>query len=214
MRLELHSCPKTIDESTLYGFSWMENVLAIPSPLVTVTCYKSNGMANATMQSWCTFVGEEGYHVILGSVNKREHLYTALQERGCCVVNLPGRSILGACMATIQNNGFDQDELAVVGLKSAPARLVDAPMLADSLVSLECRVHWERDMVDGGNHAVVCLKVVNVWMDEGILDENARGRYGRDGYLYNIHSPRNPQTGKEEETIVGVLDKLAPIYEI
>ena len=42
MKKEFNICPEVIDEKELWGFSWMENVLAIPSPLVVVTTYKSN----------------------------------------------------------------------------------------------------------------------------------------------------------------------------
>ena len=49
MKKEFKQYPQAIDESKLYGFSWMEHVLAIPSPLVVVTSYKANGKPNATM---------------------------------------------------------------------------------------------------------------------------------------------------------------------
>lgn len=51
MKKEFDACPAAIDESRLFGFSWMEHVLAIPSPLVVVTTYKANGLPNATIQS-------------------------------------------------------------------------------------------------------------------------------------------------------------------
>lgn len=38
MKKEMSVCPKNLHEE--YGFSWMEHVLAIPSPLVNVTTYK------------------------------------------------------------------------------------------------------------------------------------------------------------------------------
>ena len=55
MKKEFSHVPETIDEKELYGFSWMEHVTAIPSPLLVVTSYKENGKTNATMQSWSTF---------------------------------------------------------------------------------------------------------------------------------------------------------------
>ena len=91
MKKEISNCPELLKEE--YGFSWMEHVLAIPSPLVTVTTYKKNGLSNATMQSWCTFVGENGYHVIFGSVNKYGHMYATCKETKCCVVNIPSKEV-------------------------------------------------------------------------------------------------------------------------
>jgi hypothetical protein len=44
-------------------------------------------------------------------------------------------------------------------------------------------------------------------MDSDYFDENKKGRYGKTGYIYNIHSPRNPETGEVFGTCLGVLEK-------
>lgn len=81
MKKEFFSCPGTIDESRLYGFSWIESVLAVPMPLVCVTSYKENGLANATMQSWCTFGGNSGgFHIIFSDVNRNSHMYSSVKK--------------------------------------------------------------------------------------------------------------------------------------
>lgn len=212
MKIEMTNCPETLKEE--YGFSWMEHVLAIPSPLVNVTTYKANGLPNATMQSWCTFVGENGYHVIFGSVNKHGHMYKSIKEKGCCVVNIPSKDVFMNCMDTIKNNGFDNDEITMSGLTTASAGKVDAPMISECMVNLECELAWEHDLTEGGYSAVLCLKIVNVWMDDRLFDECKQGRYGENGYLYNIHSPQNPLTGETYETYVGSLSKLATYEEL
>lgn len=43
MKKEFDRCPETIDESRFWGFSWVEHVLAIPSPLVVVTAIRKMG---------------------------------------------------------------------------------------------------------------------------------------------------------------------------
>lgn len=214
MKKEFGTCPSAIDESKLYGFSWMEHVMAIPSPLVVVTTYKANGMPNATMQSWCTFTGEEGYHCIFSSVHKSGHMYSSLKERGCCVVNFPSKDILMKCMATIEHNGFDQDEIAAAGLTAELSGKVDAPGIKECFLNLECVLEWEHDLSEDGTRAVMCLKVVNALMDEAHFDEGATGRYGESGYLYNIHSPKNPVTGEVSPTFAGVIQKYAPFDEL
>lgn len=211
MKIEITNHPKTIEER--YGFSWMEHVLAIPSPLVNVTTYKSNGLPNASMQSWCTFVGEDGYHVIFGSVNKNGHMYQSIKEKKCCVVNIPSKDVFLKCIDTIKNNGFDNDEIALSGLTSIKANRVDAPMIEECMVNLECEFAWEHDLIENGCRAVLCLKVVNIWMEEKLFDEK-EGRYGENGYLYNIHSPRNPLTGEISDTYVGSINKMATYDEL
>lgn len=212
MKKEMAGCPERLHEE--YGFSWMEHVLAIPSPIVNVTTYKKNNQPNATMQSWCTFVGENGYHVLFGSVNKSGHMYTSVKETGCCVVNIPSKENLLKCMQTIQNNQYENDEIALSGLTAVKGSKVNAPMIAECMVNLECELEWEHDLIENGYCAVMCFKVINVWMDERLFDENGAGRYGENGYLYNIHSPQNPITGEAYETYVGMIQKYATYEEL
>lgn len=67
MKKEFFTCPEAIDESRLFGFSWMEFVAGIPSPLGLVTGYKANGKSNASMQSWTSFVGNGDIIVFSGA---------------------------------------------------------------------------------------------------------------------------------------------------
>ncbi len=214
MKKEFDTCPAVIDEHQLYGFSWMEHVLAIPSPLVVVTTYKANGMPNATMQSWCTFAGEDGYHCIFASVHKGGHMYASLKDRGCCVVNFPSKDSFMRCMDTIKNNEFEQDEITMSGLTCELAGKVDAPRIKECFLNLECKLEWERNLSPAGTHATMCLKVICVSMDEAHFNEESLGRYGESGYLYNIHSPRDPETGVVSETCVGVIEKYATYDEL
>lgn len=206
---EYSTCPTVINESELYGFSWMENVMAIPSPLVVVTTYKDNGKANATMQSWLTFAGEDGFYCIFSSVNKHQHMYSSIQNTKHLVINFPDKDNFLKCTNTIKNNGYDMDEITLSGLTAEPATKVNAPRIKECFLNLECEYVWQKELIPGGDHVVMCVKVVNVCMDEEHFDESKRGRYGETGYLYNIHSPRDPKTGKEEDTYVGIIQKYA-----
>lgn len=47
MKKEYSKIPDSMKNMETYGFSWMDFVTAIPSPLFVVTTYKSNGKPNA-----------------------------------------------------------------------------------------------------------------------------------------------------------------------
>ncbi len=209
MKKEFDRCPSTIDEAELYGFSWMENVLAIPAPLVLVTSYKENGKQNATMQSWNTFTSEDGFYCIFSSVNKHTHMYASVRQTKECVINFPSKENFLKCMATIQNNNFEEDEITRAGLTAEPAAKVNAPRVKECFLNLECKYMWEKDLIPGGDHVVMCVKIVNICMDEEHYNTAKKGRYGETGYLYNIHSPRNPDTGEMMDTCVGIIQKFA-----
>ena len=78
MKYQYYTTPDSMKKLESFGFSWLEFVTSVPSPMFLVTSYKSNGKPNACMQSWATFTtGDKGrrFYAILSSVNKKGHLY-------------------------------------------------------------------------------------------------------------------------------------------
>ena len=204
MKKEYSKIPDSMKNMETYGFSWMDFVTAIPSPLFVVTTYKSNGKPNACLQSWACFNGgPNGFYAILSSVNKFGHLYQSITETKEAVLNFPSVDWYDQCINTIANNGFDNDEIALSGLTSEQASVVNAPIIKECFLNLECRYLWEREIVEGSSHVLMCLEVVNISVDEVYLDEKSQGRYGDTGYLYNIHYPINPESfnGKSHDWI-------------
>ena len=211
MKKEFPGQPEHIRDTwpgELREFSWQDFVTAIPTPIFLVTSYKSNGRENATLASWSTFVGNGGeFLCILGAVKKSGHLYASLMDKRCCVLNFPSAALYGACYKTIQNNGFDCDELTESGLAVEPAVSVNAPRARDCFLNIECEFLWAHDQFEGGAMAVVALRAKHIAMDSDRYDDARLGRYGKTGYIYNIHSPRNPDTGEESATGLGYVTR-------
>lgn len=204
MKKEYSTMPISMEKMETYGFSWMDFVTAIPSPLFVVTTYKSNGKPNACLQSWACFNGSpNGFYAILSSVNKSGHLYQSIKEKGEAVINFPSADIYDKCTDTIANNGFDNDEITLSGLTAVSASKVDAPLIKECFLNLEYSYLWERELSEKSAHVLMCLEVVNICVDEKYLDETTQGRYGENGYLYNIHNPINPENfnGKSHDWI-------------
>ena len=204
MKKEYRTIPPSMENMETYGFSWMDFVTAIPAPLFVVTSYKSNGKPNACLQSWACFNGSsKGFYAILSSVNKAQHLYQTVKEKGEVVLNFPSAAIYPLCMDTIGNNGFDDDEITLSGLTAEPAATVNAPRIKECFLSLECRYLWEREITEGSSHVLMCFEVTNICINDAYLDEMAQGRYGENGYLYNVHYPINPESfnGKSHDWI-------------
>lgn len=214
MKKEFYNSPYFMHSKESYGFDWLEHVTAIPSPLVLVTNYKSNGKTNATLQSWLTFTNENGFYCILSSVNKYSHMYTCVRGAKQTVINFPSVEVYKKCLTTIENNRFNDDELSVAGLTVEKARKVHAPLVKECFLNLECEYMWEKEIFPHSRHVVMCVKVVNVWMDSDYYNKTGKGRYGETGYLYNIHSPLNPETGEEDDTYLGVIEKYKTYDEL
>jgi len=178
---ELPEAMKNID---FYGFSWIDFVTSIPSPLFVVSTYKSNGKPNACLQSWVTFTGvdKNNFVAVMASVNKNGHMYKSIKETGEMVLNFPSAEIYPKCLKTIKNNDFDVDEITKSGLTVEKAKLVNAPKIKECFLNFECKYLWERELMKGQN-AVMCVKVVNLSMDNEYYNEKIKGRYGKTGYI-------------------------------
>lgn len=191
----------------LAAFSWQDFVTAIPAPLFVVTTYKSNGKENACLQSWSTFIGDsEEFICIIGSVSKDGHLYESLKETSCCVLNFPSYEVYDKCTKTIDNNGFDNDEITLSGLTAEKALTVSAPRIAECFLNIECTLLWEHEHFEGSHNVTVALKATHICMDSEHYDQNLLGRYGKTGYIYNINSPRNPDTGEIMSECCGAIE--------
>ena len=201
------------DFSRQFGFSWKEFVATVPSPLFLVTTYKSNGQPNACMQSWATFTSADhgnGFYAILASVNKSGHLYQTLQETKEAVINFMSAEVHSACMATIHNNDFEKDEITASGLTAEKADWVNAPMVKECFMNLECRYEWEKEIVPGDDHVMVCLEVLGVHIDESHMAD----RTGEQGILYNVHYQMNPEhVMKTGHDYAAVLQKKIDVME-
>jgi len=206
MKKEYYEAPPSMTAMETYGFSWIDFVTAIPSPLLVATNYKTNGKPNACFQSWACFNGK---HAILSNVNTNGHFYRAVHETGVTVLNFPNAEIYEKCAATIANNDYNDDEISKSGLTVEPAKRIYAPRIKECFMCLECRFVWEKAIVEGDNHVLMCLEIINVAVDEKNLDENGIGRYGESGFILNLHHPIDPQTftGKARD-YVGVVHKL------
>lgn len=215
MKKEYSTIPASMESMQTYGFHWMDFVTAIPSPLFVVTSYKSNGRPNACLQSWSCFGSRpEGFYAILSSVNKSGHLYQTVKQHGEVVLNFPSADYYDRCYATIRHNQFDDDEIALSGLLAEPAATVQAPRIKECFLNLECRFLWEKDIIEGDSHALLCFEICHISADQQHLEESDLGRYGESGYLYNIHYPVNPETyqGTSRDAIA-VLHKLREMSE-
>ena len=213
MKYQYYETPENMKGLEAWGFNWLEFVTSIPAPMFLVTTYKTNGKTNACMQSWATFTtADKGsrFFAILSSVNKGGHLYQTLLEQKCAVVNFLSVDLYEKAMTTIQKNQWEADELAESGLTAVKAEKVDAPMVDECFMNLECRLVWEKEIVPGDDHVMVCLEVVNVHIDEKYLDSRIEDK----GIIYNIHHPINPEkfTGKAHDYI-GIVKPIADVGE-
>lgn len=194
------------------NLSWYDLVTAMPSLVFVVTGWKPNGRENACLHSWSAFMGSgvDNFICILGKVNKGGHMYQSLKETKVCVLNFPSYDMYDRCAETIGNNQFETDEITASGFTVERAAKVDAPQIKECFLNIECEYLWEQELYEGSKEVAVAVRAVNVCMDSEYYDQTKRGRYGKQGFLFHIDQPTNPQTGEISAVNHGTLQPGEP----
>ena len=139
-----------------------------PFPQTIVTCRDSEGHNNALVVGFTANVSLDPIMVMVGIVPTR-HSYHMVKETGCFVINLPGKSFQKEYAYLGSRSGRDEDKFAALGLKWTDAEFVNAPILTDCPVSIECSVI---ENTRPGSHELFIGKVEAVHVDEEYLDAN------------------------------------------
>ncbi|SDB65108.1 GNAT family N-acetyltransferase [Butyrivibrio sp. INlla16] len=74
------------------------------------------------------------------------------------------------------------------------ASWIEAPMVAECFMNLECKYLWEKEIVQGDDDVMICLEVVGGHIEKDYIED----MFGDKGILYNVHYPINPENVKEK----------------
>lgn len=186
-------------------FSHFEFTCSIPHTLFAVTTFKPNGKPNLNFHSWSCFQGDEGgFYAILAGIYQHTHTYANIKRDGEFCVNFLSKQHFDNLIKTIAGNEDEADEIAVAGLSSEAAVTVSAPRIKESFLTLECKSQSIEDVSGAGRTAMIIGKVQHVAAEKDYAQGLDR-RYGEDGFMLNIHSPQNLQTGAENTGALATL---------
>ena len=140
-----------------------------PCPKVLISC-RLNGEDNALAVGYCGNCSFAPPMIMVGIVPSR-YSHHMVKESGCFVVNLPEKnySEIFKYLGTVSKK--DEDKLKVKKIKLEEGKVVDAPLLADCPVNIECKVV---DSIMTGSHEMFIGKVEYVHADESLLDEDGK----------------------------------------
>ncbi len=138
-----------------------------PVPQTIVSCRDKEGRNNALVVGFTANVSLDPVMVMVGIVPSR-FSHHMVKETGAFVINLPKKSFKKEYGYLGSKSGRDGDKFAARDLKWENAEYVDAPILSDCPVSIECSVV---DSIQPGTHELFIGKVEAVHVDEEYLDE-------------------------------------------
>lgn len=146
-----------------------------PTPKVLISCRGLNGENNALAVAYCSNCSFDPPMVMVGIVPSR-YSYNMIKESGCFVVNLVDKSYQETFDYLGSNSKRDGDKLAKMNVRLAEGKKVNAPLIADCPVNIECTVV---DSISTGSHEMFVGKIECVNADSDILDDEGNIDFSR-----------------------------------
>lgn len=174
--------------------AWKGGALLGPLPPVMVSCgdgERDNIITVAWTGITCTHPPKTYV-----SIRPSRHSYPIIRETGEFVINLAPASLCRAVDYCGIYTGAKVDKFARCGLTREPAQIVRCPIIAESPLSLECRV---TDVIPLGSHDMFLADIVAVNVDDALLDEKGALHLNRAGLLAFAHGEYfalGPRIGK------------------
>ena len=129
-----------------------------PLPAVMVSVRDKEGNDNIITVAWTGTVCTNPPMLYI-SVRPERHSYKALHETGEFVVNLTTEKLAKATDFCGVRSGRDMDKFEQTDLKKGEAKKINAPVIEDSPVNIECRV---REEVALGSHTMFIGEVTDM----------------------------------------------------
>jgi flavin reductase (DIM6/NTAB) family NADH-FMN oxidoreductase RutF len=156
-----------------------------PGPVVLVTT-RYRGKANVMTMSWHMVI--DFSPMIACVIGPWDYTYTALRKTRECVLAVPTVDMAETVVEIGNYSGRDMDKFAAYGLTAWPAGCVKAPLIAECLAHLECRVSSLRLQ---NSYSIVILEGLKAWIDPArkerrTLHANGDGTFTVDGRVIDL----------------------------
>lgn len=149
---------------------WKPGNMLYPLPAVMVSVRDKSGRDNIITVAWAGTVCTNPPMVSI-SVRPERYSYHMLEESGEFVINLTTEKLCYATDYCGVCSGRDVDKFTEMKLTKVEADLVNAPMVGESPVNLECKVEKIERL---GSHHMFIARVLAVHAEEAYMDENGR----------------------------------------
>lgn len=146
---------------------WKPGNMLYPLPVVMASVADGQGRSNIITLAWVGTVCSDPAMVSI-SVRPERYSYHMIKETGEFVINLTTKELTYATDYCGVRSGQDVDKFKEMKLTAAAASQVQAPMIAESPVNIECRV---RQVLPLGSHDMFLAEVLAVHADEKYMDE-------------------------------------------
>ena len=141
-----------------------------PMTKALVTCRGVDGRDNALAVAYCCNCSFDPPMVMVGIVPSR-FSYKLIKESGCFVINLPSKDNAALFDYLGTRSGQDEDKLKNTGAATSEALKVNALVLDDCPVNIECTIV---DSIRTGSHEMFVGKVEYVHASEKLVMDDEK----------------------------------------
>ena len=196
---------------------WKPGTLLSPTPAALVTCGTMEN-PNILTVGWTGIINSSPAMTYV-SIRPERFSHHIIEENGEFCINVTTADLVRAADFCGVRSGRDTDKFKEMKLTPLEASAVKAPILAQSPLSLECKVKEVKHL---GSHDMFIAEIVAVDVDDKYVDETGKlnlrqsgvifyshGEYfsqgkklGQMGYTVRKKRPKNPnyKKTKKEET--------------
>lgn len=146
--------------------TWKPGTMIYPVPAVLVSCGDAQRGFNIITIAWTGTVCTEPPMCYI-SVRPQRYSHGLIKESGEYVINLTTRDLTFAVDWCGVKSGREVDKFKEMKLTPADARIVKAPLIAESPLNIECRV---REIVPLGSHDMFLSEVAAIHADERLIN--------------------------------------------
>ena len=153
---------------------WKPGTVLYPVPAVMVSCGNME-QNNIITIAWTGTVNTNPPMTYI-SVRPERHSYDIIKNSGEFVINLVTKDLTFACDYCGVKSGKDVNKFQEMGLTPKKGEQVDVPIIAESPVSLECKV---KQIIPLGSHHMFLAEIVSVSVSETYFDETGKFHFNK-----------------------------------
>lgn len=145
--------------------NWRPGTMLYPLPAVLVSCGDAD-RSNLITVAWTGTICSDPAMLYI-SVRPERYSFDIIREHMEFTVNVTTAAMAKAVDWCGVRSGRDYDKWAETGLTPEPGVAVACPSVAESPLSIECRV---KEIIPLGSHSMFVAEVVNVRADASLID--------------------------------------------
>ncbi len=162
---------------------WKPGNFIYPVPAVLVSCQDRQGRQNLFTAAWTGTICTNPPMAYI-SVRPERYSYHMIRETGDFVINLTTEAMARAVDFCGVKSGRDVDKWKETGLTPGKASVVEAPVVMESPVNVECQVAEIKEL---GSHHMFLAQVKAILIEGSLMDEGGRFCFEKAGPLAYSH---------------------------